>query len=158
MILYCFVQAVRQQPLWTAYSLQLELFWSLKQDMAFECNHLGEFGKPYIVLERCLCSYNTGGQCSSVHPTLLLHPGKLGSNGYCSTCRILSWVTLVCLGCHFNGHIFLMCRVQESLHHLTVKGLNVSLCVSPDSWFCARLKVLCEGLEQPEPLTASCCF
>lgn len=154
MIIYCFVQAVWQQPASAAYSLQLKLFWCLKQDMAFEWDPLGEFGKAFIVLERCLCPYNKASAPACVQHCSFT---QVNWTGMVTAAPAGCWAGLhwCHFGCPFNRHITLLCGFQECLHHLTVQGLNMNLCTSPDRQLCAHLKMLLAGAQAAR---ASHCF
>lgn len=133
-----------QQPAWAAYSLQLKLCWSLKQDMAFGWDPLGEFGKAFIVLERCLCPYNMASAPAGVQHCSIIQENWMGvvtaAPAGCSAG--LHWCHF---SCHFDRHINLLCGVQESLHHLTVQSVNMNLCTNPHSQFCAHFKMLHAG-------------
>lgn len=131
-LLFC---TVWQQPVWTAYSYTwsfaglLSRIWPLNKTTRGSWERLLLSCKSAVSLQQ--------GQCSSMCPTLQLHPAELASDGHCSTQRMLSWIALVPLQqTHF------LPGAQESLHHLTVQGLSVNLCMPV---LCPLENALCRG-------------
>lgn len=142
-----------QQPLWTAYSLQLELCWSLKQDVAFEWDHLGGVGKV-LLSWKSACVLPTGPELQHVSNTAassrwagqwwaLQHPqdAELGYTGAPSAATSTDTFSPCvvfrspCITCSPRS-------VCEPLHTSSVPA-----------WKCPE-----QGLWQPEPLSSSCCF